>query len=377
MKHGRCLALTLAALVAACGGAAESGDGSAGGSAGGPSDGATGLDGVAHETPPLPWPATAFPALPKVAEDVPEARIRLGNLLFYDPILSLDKETACATCHSEFWGMGDALPLAVGNGAGPLAGPGREGPNTLRRNSPALFNLAFRESLFWDGRSASLEEQAITPLLAEDELNIDPAEAVAELITIAEYVELFEEAFPEDPRITVDNLASALAAFQRTMVSDRSLYDAYVRGESAVLNEDLVEGMFLFAEMGCGDCHAPPLFESETFADRNVPPVDGIVDEGRGEVTGQEDDLGKFRTPTLRNVFDSKPYFHNGSANLLEDAVRHELEQSGMPFTEEDARLIELFIEKALRDDSRTAERPRSVPSGLPTPLDGPIFPGR
>jgi cytochrome c peroxidase len=161
------------------------------------------------------------------------------------------------------------------------------------------------------------------------------------------------------------------------MISDRSLYDAYVRGRSAVLNDELVEGMFRFAEMGCSDCHAPPLFESETFANRNVPAVAGIEDGGRGEVTGLDDDFGKFRAPTLRNIFDSKPYFHNGSVKTLEDAVRHELEQSGMPFTDEDARLIELFIEKALRDDSRTAKRPRSVPSGLPTPLDGPIFPGR
>ena len=109
-----CLALTLVALLAACGNGAESASGSGG------SGGITG-------TAPLPWPATEFPPLPKVAEDVPEARIRLGNLLFYDPILSVDKETACATCHSEFWGMGDALTVAVGNGAGPLAGPGREG----------------------------------------------------------------------------------------------------------------------------------------------------------------------------------------------------------------------------------------------------------
>jgi len=363
-----CLALTLAALLAACGDATESAE-SAGGS-GGSGD-------VADIARSLPWPAAEFPPLPKIAEDVPEARIRLGNLLFYDPILSVDKETACATCHSEFWGMGDALPVAVGNGAGPLAGPGREGPNTLRRNSPALFNMAFRESLFWDGRSESLEEQAITPLLAEDELNRDPAEAVAELMGIAEYVNLFEEAFPEDPRITVDNLASALAAFQRTMVSDRSLYDAYLRGHTATLNDELLEGMFLFAEMGCNDCHAPPLFESETFANRNVPSVDGIVDGGRGEITGLEEDLGAFRAPTLRNIFDSKPYFHNGAVKRLEDAVRHELEQSGMPFTDEDVRLIEAFIAKALRDDSRMAERPRRVPSGLPTPLDGPIFPGR
>lgn len=359
-----CLPLGLAVFLASCGDAADSSH-----VVGGPG-------GAPTEAPPLPWPMTTFPTLPDIAQDVPEARIKLGNLLFYDPILSVDGETACATCHSEFWGMSDALSVAVGNGAGPLAGPGREGENTLRRNSPALFNMAFRESLFWDGREASLDAQAILPLLAEDELNLDPDIAVAELMAIPEYVDFFIEAFPDDPEPTISNLASALASFQRTMVSDRSLYDAYVRGHAS-LNDELVEGMFVFAEMGCNECHSPPLFESETFANRNVPQDGGKVDEGRAEVTERAEDVGKFRTPTLRNAFDSKPYFHNGSVKRLEDAVRHELEQSGLSFTEEDVRLIELFIRKALRDDSRMAARPKSVPSGLPTPLDGPIFPGR
>jgi cytochrome c peroxidase len=351
-----CLASCLAVIAAACGGDSTAGTESAG---------------------PTPWPVTAFPELPAVMEDVPEARTKLGNFLFYDPILSIDRETACATCHSEFWGMSDALPLAVGHGAGPLAGPGREGSNTLRRNAPALFNLAFRQSLNWDGSVTTLEAQAMMPLEAADELNLDPELAVEAVAAIPEYVELFSKAFPEDPNVTVANLSSALAAFQRTMISNRSLYDAYARGSLSVLSDELVEGMFLFAEMGCSDCHSPPLFESETFADRDVPGAERIVDEGRAEVTGQSEDIGKFRTPTLRNVFESDPYFHNGSVKELDDAVRHELEQSGLPFNEEEVRLITLFIEDALRDDSRTADRPKSLPSGLPTPLDGPIFPGR
>jgi cytochrome c peroxidase len=360
-----CLALSLALIASACGDPVD-GTGGYGGSAGSPG-----------EPPPVPWPLTEFPELPEIAKNVPEARILLGNLLFYDPVLSVDRVTACVTCHSEFWGMSDALPRAVGNGAGPLAGPGREGPNTSRRNSPTLFNLAFRETLFWDGRTQTLEEQATMPLRAEDELNVDPDIAVAELMTIPEYVDLFVDAFPDDPRVTVDNLASALAAFQRTFVSDRSLYDAYVAGDAAAFSDELVDGMFRFADMGCNDCHAPPLFESETFANRNVADVEGVVDDGRAEVTGRAEDSGKFRTPSLRNATHAEPYFHNGSVASRKDAVRHELEQSGMPFSDEDVRLIELFIDKALRDDSRQAERPIRVPSGLPMPLDGPVFPGR
>lgn len=361
----RAAAVSVLALIAACGDPAS------------PQAEQEGSNAAPEASPLLPWPLTQFPELPEVVREVPEARVELGNLLFYDPILSSDNETACATCHSEFWGMSDALPLAVGNGAGPLAGPGREGPNTLRRNSPALFNLAFRHTFNWDGSAQSMEEQALMPLLAADEMNLHPEDAVAELTAIPEYVELFAEAFPDNPRVTVENLASALAAFQRTMVSNRSLYDAYARGQAEVFDDGLVEGMFLFAEMGCSDCHVPPLFDSETFANRDIEGLEGVIDDGRAEVTGSTDDIGKFRTPTLRNAFVSEPYFHNGSEKELSEAVRHELEQSDLPFTDEEAHLIYRFIDEALRDDSRSAIRPRSVPSGLPTPLDGAIFPGR
>jgi cytochrome c peroxidase len=320
--------------------------------------------------PSLPWPLTDFPALPDIAIGVSEERLELGRLLFYDPVLSVDDETACATCHSELWGMGDGIALGVGHSAGPITGPGRDGPNISRRNSQALFNLAFRETFLWDGRADSLEDQAILPLLAEEELDVDPEQAAERISAIPEYVAMFAAAFPENPRVTVDNLAAAIAAFQRTFVSDNALYDAYASGAPDTFDEDLVEGMFRFAQMGCDGCHTPPLFESETFANRNVPSNEGVVDEGRAEATELSGDIGKFRTPSLRNSFVTEPYFHNGSADELRDAVEHELEQSGMPFNDEDVFLIEGFINRALRDESRAAERPDSVPSGLPVPID-------
>ena len=130
--------------------------------------------------------------------------------------------------------------------------------------------------------------------------------------------------------------------------------------------------MFRFAEMGCDDCHTPPLFESEVFADRNVPNPDGIEDRGREEVTGLPEDRDKFRTVTLRNVVSTEPYFHNGAIFRLDDAVRHELEQSGLPFDDEDVRLITLFVRDAIRDETREAKRPFRVPSGLEIPIDPP-----
>ena len=319
-----------------------------------------------------PWPVTAFPSLPEIMTDVPEVRIELGRLLFFDPILSIDRETACITCHSERWGMGDGIPRAIGHGAGLLAGPGRRGPNPLRRNSPSLYNLAFRATLLWVGNATTLEEQALIPLFAEDEMSADPDDLVAELANIPEYVELFADAFTEDPGISVENVASALAAYERTFISDRSTYDAYTEGRPNLMNEDQREGMYRFAEMGCDSCHTPPLFESETFANRNVPDVEGIVDHGLEELTEREEDRGKFRAVTLRNLRSTEPYFHNGSVTKMVDAIRHEIEQTGLPFTEEDVRLITVFIDKTLRDETLEAIRPSSVPSGLDLPIDPP-----
>jgi cytochrome c peroxidase len=346
------LLLILAVLASACG----------------DSTGASAVNSQADS--PTPWAVTAFPALPEIMNDVPDARVELGHLLFFDPVLSVDQQTACVTCHSEIWGMGDGIPRAIGHGAGLDAGPGREGPNVLRRNSPALYNLAYRSSFFWDGRARSLEEQALVPILGVDEMGSDREILLAELSGIPEYALRFQDAFPDDPRITLENLASALAAYERTFVSNRSTYDAYLEGRPELMNEDQVEGMYRFAEMGCDTCHTPPLFASETFANRNVPEVEGIIDLGLEEQTGRPEDRGKFRTPSLRNLRSTEPYFHNGSVKVASDAIRHELEQTGLPFTDDDVRLIMVFIDKTLRDETHEAIRPVRVPSGLPLSID-------
>ena len=212
---------------------------------------ASGSGGASRGDDPTPWPVTAFPDLPEIVKDVPEARIELGRLLFYDPVLSVDQQTACVTCHSELWGMGDGLARGIGQGAGLDAGPGRKGSSMLRRNSPSLYNIAFRPSLLWDGRETVLEEQALVPIFAEDELGSDQDSVLAELASIPEYASRFEDAFPEDPRVTLENVASALAAYERTFISDRATYDAYVGGRTNLMNDDEIEGMFRFAEMGC------------------------------------------------------------------------------------------------------------------------------
>lgn len=382
-RRGAIASLAAALALAACGddlaspsdedvssqsSAATGGEGGAGG-------GAEGGGGSAYEGPPLPWPYSPFPDVPvPLGDPVTAEKTALGRMLFYDPIVSADRATACVTCHSEQWGLSDGLPTSIGvHGEGPV-GPGRSGPTTTTRNAPSLWNVAYRTELFWDGRRATLEEQALDPMRSAIELGLDPAEVVAALADIPEYVALFTAAFPDEAEpLTEATVARALAALQRTFVSRDAPYDQYCGGDAGAVDETAARGMALFAESGCSGCHAPPLFESDTYADRGIG--DGS-DPGRGEITGEAADRGAFKVPTLRNVRDSDPYFHDGSVAKLEDAVDHEIDvqvERGLsrPLDADERAAIARFVKKSLQDTSEAPERPYEVPSGLPIPEDG------
>lgn len=337
--------------------------------------GAGGAGGEApYDGPPLPWPYAPFPELPADVEPASPERLELGRLLFYDPILSGDRATACATCHSEIWGMGDGLPTSIGIGGEGAVGPGREGPTSTERNAPTLWNVAYRGSLFWDGRSPTLEEQALDPLRNPIELGLDPEVAVERIAEVAEYRALFAAAFPAEAEpVSVGTLARALAAVQRTFVTRRAPYDQYVAGDEGALDDETRRGMDLFAEAGCATCHAPPLFASDGYAARGAG--DG-EDPGREGVTDDVGDRGAFRVPTLRNVRDTEPYFHDGSVATLDAAVAHEVaaqvaDGASRALDEAEIGAIVRFVEKALQDTSNKPDRPLEVPSGLPVPEDG------
>lgn len=324
-----------------------------------------------------PWTLAAFPTVTSPPDNPgTDAKVALGRMLFYDPVVSVDHQVACGTCHSEFWGMSDGLPVSVGNGGGLLAGPGRHGPHVTRRNAPTLWNVAFRSSAFWDGRATSLEDQVHFPFESLDEFDRPMADVVSELQGIPAYAALFAAAFPEDSPITSGNVSRAIAAFERTIVSRRGLYDAYVDGDSAAMSEPMQRGMLLFGEEGCPDCHQPPLFSSERFEDRGVPPIPGVADAGRYEVTHDEADRDRFKVPTLRNLHDSGPFFHTGAVKTLGEAVRHEVDRS---VTHADARALDdaeiedltTFLLKGLFDAQFSPSRPHEVPSGLPLSIDG------
>lgn len=325
----------------------------------------------AYDGPPIPWAYAPFPKVVAPADNpTTDAKITLGNKLFYDPVLSGDKEVACATCHSEIWGMSDGLPVSIGvDGEGPT-GPGRTGPNRTTRNALTLWNAAIRRDLFWDGRAHTLEEQAMMPLEQAVEMDLPPSEAAARVAAIPEYVALFEAAFPGEA-ITPETIAKAIAAFERTILSNRSPYDHYLDGDEGAMTPPQLRGMQVFADAGCVTCHAPPLFEGEAFVARF--PSD---DAGRAAISMNEADRGAFRIPTVRNARETGPYFHDGSVVTLDEAVALEVDRqvaagASPPLDPGAIADLTAFIRDALMDATQAPSRPKHVPSGLEVPKDG------
>lgn len=310
----------------------------------------------------------AFPPTNEPASNptTPE-KVALGRLLFFDPILSESDEVACATCHHPDLGFGDGRPTPAGAGG-----------VSLSRNAPTLWNVAYTQSLFWDGRLSSLEEQAMVPLTHADEMAVgDPATMVADLRAIPEYADLFRSAFGVEPgSITPEHVTMALAAFQRTLISDDSPFDRYAAGDFNALTPQQRRGLAIFRSGAtrCFECHGAPTFASDTFRVIGV----GSDDPGRAGVVA--DGLqGAFKVPTLRNIALSAPYMHDGSMATLEAVIDFYREGGGRahgfdkvdvfvnPFDlSEQERADLLAFLYALTDESGLPEIPASVPSGLP-----------
>lgn len=272
-------------------------------------------------TMPAPGPGAFFSALPlgirstlPVPFDNPITpdRTELGRRLFFEKRLSRDGSVACASCHVPARAFTDGRPVAVGVG-------GRVG----RRNAPTLLNRAYAAPLFWDGRARSLEEQALVPMESPVELGSSHDDIVSRLSTIAAYRRLFRQAFGSD-EITIERAAAALASFQRTLVSGGSAFDRFVvLGDSAALAPEARRGFELFrGEAACVVCHDGLLFSDQRFHNTGVAWRNGaFADSGRAAVTGRSEDLGAFRTPTLRDVALTAPYMHDGSLAALEDVI--------------------------------------------------------
>lgn len=307
----------------------------------------------------------AFPPLNEPAHNpTTDAKAELGYLLFFDPVLSENNDTACASCHHPDLGFSDGRSQAVGP----------EGV-TLARNTPTLWNVGYTQVLFWDGRLDSLEAQAEQPLTHPDEMGVrDTDVLVAELAAIPEYHEQFNAIF--DDGITLENVEMALAAFQRTLISDDSPFDRYAAGDFEALTPQQRRGLALFRSGAtrCFECHAAPTFASDTFR------VVGVDSDDLGRAAISDDGLpGAFKVPTLRNVALTAPYMHNGSMATLEEVVDFYAEGGGRAHgadnvdvfvqgfdlnDQEKADLIAFLM--ALTDESGLPTIPEAVPSGLP-----------
>ncbi len=239
------------------------------------------------------------------------AKVELGKILFFDPRLSGDDTVACASCHSPQFGFSNGLATAIGV-------KGQRGG----RSSPVAINRAFSTLQFWDGRAASLEDQALGPIQASIEMGHDMKAAVAKLKGIQGYSGLFGKAFGTD--VTSDGIAKAIASFERTLLSGNSPFDRYKAGQISALSVEARRGMKLFLKKAnCTTCHAGFNFTDEDFHNIGVGMDKPKLDLGRFDVTKVDADRGAFKTPTLRDVALSAPYMHDGSQKSLEEVIDH------------------------------------------------------
>ena len=240
-----------------------------------------------------------------------EDKVMLGKLLYFDPRVSKDKTISCATCHNPFHGFTDPARTSKGVG-GKLGG----------RNSPTVINRLFSAEQFWDGRAKDLEEQAHGPLVNPVEMAMGSHKDVVARIQAAKgYAPLLKKAFGDD-KIDMPRIAKAIAAYERTVVSGDSPYDRYQAGDKDALSAAAVRGMDLFnGKANCKACHTGFNFTDETYQDIGVGMDKPKPDLGRYDVTKKDEDGGKFKTPTLRNVAQTAPYMHDGSDATLLDVV--------------------------------------------------------
>jgi cytochrome c peroxidase len=276
---------------------------------------------AAGQWQPLPEKAPAPPDNPTT-----EARVELGRMLYFDPRFSATGTVSCNSCHNVMLGGDDNRPVSMG-----VHG------KTGGRSAPTVWNAAFSSSQFWDGRAATLEDQAKGPVVNPVEMGMSDLEkAMQRVRDIPGYRPWFEKAFGGDDPMTVDNAARAVAAYERTLITPNSPYDRFVKGDRSALTEQQQRGMKTFAEVGCISCHSEPAFNGPamkpgtgffmkfpTFEDSEyVKKYDFLADGGRFNVTGRAADRNLFKVPTLRNIALTAPYFHNGAVPTLDEAVR-------------------------------------------------------
>lgn len=260
--------------------------------------------------PPKPAGKPRLARLPKTVPSpgnnpTTAAKVELGKQLFFDPRLSGNNKTSCASCHFPTRTFTDRRTRSLGQHGRPLS-----------RNTPTVVNSGFLKHLFWDGRATSLEQQALMPIESPVEMDQDLDTLETELDNIPGYARQFRKVF--ETGVTRSGIARSLAAFQRTLVSGPTPLDRFLAGNTSALSEEAQRGLDLFrGSAGCIRCHNGPLLSDGKFYRLGV----SVKDKGRQSVTGKPKDAFRFRTPSLRNIARTPPYMHDGSQKTLEDVV--------------------------------------------------------
>lgn len=318
----------------------------------------------------------ALPDSPPIPADNPQTpeKIELGKMLFFDPRLSMDGTISCNSCHNVMFHGGDGRPVGAGI-------HGQRGG----RGSPTVWNSAFMTVQFWDGRAASLEEQALGPIVNSVEMGMSSHDLVINRIKqIPGYVQAFKKVFPKDKVPTIKNAAKAIAAYERTLITPNSPFDQYMKGNKKAMNAAQIRGMKLVEEIGCTSCHTGENFAGEGFKMgeghyQPFPQIPGskydkmydlTSDLGRFEVTKNPEDKNHWRVPTWRNVAITAPYFHNGKVKTLDEAVRVMAKtQLGMDLKDKQVQDIVAFL------NALTGEFPKQTMPMLPNTVNTTLTP--
>ena len=310
--------------------------------------------------------------LPELRDGFSPQVIDLGRYLFFDPLLSGDNTIACSSCHDPDHGFADGRGRAVG-----IKGV------SLNRSAPSLWNIGFFDTLLWDGSKASLETQLLGPLYASNEMGNTPEQLLKDLSSNATYRRLFSDAFGT-PGINLEQVYTALSAFEASLISLNSRYDFYAHGLHNSLSPSELEGLNVFRSFvsRCGECHTPPLFSNQEIAIIGVPEPKGRpFDPGAGATSGIPSQHGGFRVPSLRNIAKTAPYMHQGNFKTLRDTVAFYNGGRGHAVPKDENLLIHWHIWEpnlrdeeldrlvdflhALTDEGFMPRIPERVPSGL------------
>lgn len=291
------------------------------------------------------------------------AKVELGKMLFFDPRLSMSGLISCNTCHNLSIGGTDNLRTSIGH-------RWKDGPV----NAPTVFNSSLSVAQFWDGRAANLKEQAAGPIQADIEMNMPHTLAVQVLQSIPGYVQRFKKVYGSE-KIDIDKVTDAIAAFEETLVTPNSRFDRWLKGDNKALTKQELAGYKLFKDSGCVACHYGPAVGGTSFHKMGLIEAYNTKSPaiGRAAVTGKDADRMTFKVPTLRMVDYTYPYFHDGAAATLEEAVdimgRLQL---GKAYSKAEIDSIVAFL-KTLSGERPKISLPLLPPSSNATPQPDPF----